>query len=406
MRIFNAFMSPIYFAAFENTATGSGSYVVNAGDERPITIGSNVAQTDVLDVNMTKTVDKTQAVENDKLTYTVTITNNSSIPISDVVLKDVVDNNTTYDASNTIPYVTLSNGYNIGTIPSKTSAPNNVYTLTFTATINNNVRGTVTNTADLVSYTYQDAAGITYNGAPLQATASTVVQDIDVETIKTVTPTNAKIGDTVLYTITVFNRSSTPITNVIVKDSSADLSYLTISNLRVNDGAIITPQPSLASGVNVGTIGAGTSSTVKFNGTVLQTVPNEVNNTALTTYSYMNGPTLVTIPDIPTNTATLSIVKPAITIEKYANQSILINDGTLKQVQYSVFIRNTGNTPIDNVVLTDILPSGMTYQPNSTYISGQGPANDSPEPITGGIYIGTVAANSVVPVLFNVDVRL
>lgn len=405
MITFGTSISPIYFAAFENTATGEGQYTVNAGDVRPISDSSNLAQTDVLDVILAKTVDKTQAIEGDRLTYTIKITNNSSIPINNVVMSDIIDANTVYDASNTIPYVTLSNGYTVGTIPGRNSAPNNVFTLVFTATINQNVRGTVVNTANLVSYNYTDAHGVTYNGTPQQVTAVTVVQDIDVKINKTVTPQSAQIGDTVLYTITIVNDSSTQITGVVVRDSSVDLNYTSISNIRLN-GVVLTPQPSLSSGINVGLIAPATSASITFNATVLNTAPNTLNNTALITYSYADGTQIVTIPDVPSNQATLNIIKPEIVVEKYANTAILIHDGTVKHIQYSVFVRNTGNVAINNVRVTDVLPVGTTYQPNSTYISAIGPTNNSPEPAAGGIFIDTVPAGATIPILFSVDVIL
>ncbi|MBE6021979.1 MAG: DUF11 domain-containing protein [Cellulosilyticum sp.] len=404
MITFRASINNILWAAFENTAKGTAQYTVNPDDVRNISDTSDPAVTDVIDVLLTKTVNLSQAIEGQQLTYTVTIRNNSSLPIDNVVLQDIIDSKTTYDSTNPIPYATLSTGYSIGTIPSKDSAPNNVYTLTFTATIKQDVSGNVVNTANLASYTYTDVNGVVYNGTPEKATVTTDVQDINVQFNKVVTPTNAAIGDTVQYSIAVTNLSTEPIENVVVRDTSADLSYMSISNIRVNN-VLVTPQPTLATGISLGTLGVGAVGIITFNGTVLSTAPDTISNQALVDYSYFNGQTIVRETDVPSDVANVEIIKPELIVEKYASTTIIVNDGTSKIIEYTVYVRNTGNVDLTNVIVTDILPERTTYRPNSTYVGSVGPTNKSPEPSTGGILVGRVPVNSTATVRFSVNVN-
>lgn len=404
MITFSASINDIRWAAFENTALGSAQYTVNPDDVRNINDISEVAKTDAIDILFTKVVNRAQAIEGEQLTYTITITNNSSLPINNVILQDIIDTKTTYDATNTIPYATLVAGYNIGTIESRDKAPNNVYTYRFTVTIKQDVSGNVINTANIVNYTYTDVNGVTYNGSPKQARAITEVQDINVQFSKAVTPTSAAIGDTVQYSIVVANESTEPILNVVVRDTSTDLSFMSISDIRVNN-ILVTPQPTLASGINLGTLAVGAVAIITFNGTVLSTAPDTITNQALIDYSYYAGDILINESNVPSDIVDLDIIKPQLVIEKYASTTVVVNDGTTKVIEYTVYVRNTGNVDLTNVVITDILPTRTTYKPNSTYVGSMGPINVSPEPTTGGITVGTVPVNSSVTVRFSVNVN-
>lgn len=404
MITFNAKINNILFAAFENTAYGSGNYTVNTGDIRPIDDTSTIVRTDTIDVTLDKTVNKTQALENDTLTYTITITNNSSIPISNIRFNDIIDANTTF-LDGDVPYSELSTGVIITSLPGKDDAPNNVYTLNFRVTINNNVRGTVTNTVNLVSYEYTDSLGRTYTGSPQTDTAVTTVQDIDVVFNKSVSPSKAQIGDTVTYTLAVYNNSSIDITDVRIRDASLGLSNVTISQIMLNN-TLIDPQPSLSSGIVIPSIAVGQSAIITFKALVLNSAPDIITNTASLDYSYISGSTTIPVTDIPSPETTLVIVQPRLTVEKFANQTILIKDGTTKFVQYTVYVKNAGNIAIDNVIFTDSLPVGMSYQSNSTYIDAVGPSDNSPEPIRGGIALGTINSGATVTVVFTVDVIL
>lgn len=404
MITFRASINNILLAAFENTATGTAQYTVNPDDVRDISDTSNVAVTDAINVSMEKTVDRTQAVEGDQLTYTITITNNSSLPIDNVVLQDIVDSRTNYDATNPIPYTTLSTGYPIGTIASRDNAPSNVYTLTFTATINQNVSGEVVNIANLASYTYTDVNGVTYNGTPQQATTSTTVQDLNVIYTKSATPTNVTVGGIIQYTLVVTNSSTVPIVGVLVREPGVADQGVSISNVRLN-GVLVDPQPTPETGVAVGTLPVGGIATITFDATVLETAPDTITNQGFLDYSYYVGSTLVNVTDVPSDIVNVNVIKPGLEVEKYASSAVVVNDGTQKIIEYTLYVRNTGNVDLTNVVINDALPTRTTYRPNSTYIGTTGPINQSPEPSLGGITVGTIPVNSTIIVRFSVNVN-
>ena len=84
---------------------------------------------------------------------------------------------------------------------------------------------------------------------------------------------------------------------------------------------------------------------------------------------------------------------------KSANKVVVTQNG--EEVQYTLTVRNIGNVLLTDVIVTDIIPSGMTYVPNSTIIGANPPINDSP---VDGVNIGSLAVGATQTVKFSVSV--
>ncbi len=88
------------------------------------------------------------------------------------------------------------------------------------------------------------------------------------------------------------------------------------------------------------------------------------------------------------------------------------NDGNFSPgdtILYSIIIRNTARTPIDNVLLRDDTPQSTSYVPNTTQFNNNGTLTALPDDNTGtplplddnGVNLGTIGVNSVFTVTFQ-----
>ena len=72
-------------------------------------------------------------------------------------------------------------------------------------------------------------------------------------------------------------------------------------------------------------------------------------------------------------------------------------------ITYTINITNTGNTSASNVILTDTLPIGTTYIPNSATLNGITiPGSINIE--TTGIAVGSIPIGGISTVTFKVNV--
>ena len=105
---------------------------------------------------------------------------------------------------------------------------------------------------------------------------------------------------------------------------------------------------------------------------------------------------IITDIDIINNQAILAITKEA------SVRTADVGDF----VDYTVDVKNTGNTPVDNAELKDDLPQGFTYVKNSVRVDGQKYATDfTPSGKYMTLGLGTLTANSSKKVTYRVLVN-
>lgn len=165
-------------------------------------------------------------------TYTITITNTgpgAAMPVAGPELVDTLPPGMTATAcAVNAPLVGTCTGVGTGTVnfeleaqsatvpaylPSADNAPNNTGTVTVTADIAEGAVGPLLNTA---AVEYTDIYG---NDHPSVSAEDEDQIGIDLELTKSVTPPNPQVGDTVTYTVTVYNVSSTTATNVQITET-------------------------------------------------------------------------------------------------------------------------------------------------------------------------------------------
>ncbi|OCL37089.1 hypothetical protein BCR15_11505 [Tessaracoccus lapidicaptus] len=173
------------------------------------------------------------------------------------------------------------------------------------------------------------------------ADTTTVMPIADVSITKTADKTATAIGGQVTYTLSVTNTGPAPATGVVVTDTlPAGLTY-----------ASATPTPTTVSGQvltwELGSVAVGQVRTIQVTATAAAaaagtTVVNNVEVTATTPD-----------PDLTNNSAHAStrVVNSGIQITKTATPLIVPNGGG--SVTYEYTVRNTGDNPLSNVVVTD-----------------------------------------------------
>lgn len=167
--------------------------------------------------------------------YTVRVHNSGIMPITNIVLTDMLDPNVTYVA-NTTGYSTsqsgpftsvpdnplgtspLAGGFTIVASPAQLNPGQDIY-VTFQVTVNNPLPqgiNSLLNTVTATSTSLQQLTVVSENFTNVQ---NSVVRQGSLATVKTASPSGmVKPGDTIAYTITVTNTSSTPQTGIQLND--------------------------------------------------------------------------------------------------------------------------------------------------------------------------------------------
>lgn len=342
---------------------------------------------------MNKTADKIFADINDVITYTITLQNTGNTTANNVVVTDVIPTGTTFiagslfGATGTPPTFALLNSIAAGGIA----------TISFQVQVGDSVPvvNPLANTAtSAYTYTVDPNVPDGANGTDASNTATTQVNTADVVATKTVDKAFADVGDTLTYTITLQNNGNVVASNVIINDPiPAGTTFIAGSVV----GATGTP-PTLTL---TGPIPAGGSVVVSYQVKVANTVPNTnpVDNTASATFVYTVDPTNPngatgttddTTASTQVNNANLSVIKSA------DKEISFLGD----IITYQLAVKNSGNVTANNVVLTDLLPAGLSLVPGSLVVS---------VPYTGTLATGLqitsgIAANQTVSITFKAHV--
>lgn len=228
------------------------------------------------------------ANSNDSITYSIQVTNNGSNYASNVMVRDIMPSGINYVGNLRLDgnYLggDLTSGINIGSLSNGQSR-----TITFDAAVvsysgtymyygySNNLTNTATAWADNISQV-QDTAFVNINGTTQNGnfTMSKLTRNLSNGTgwQKTVA---AAPGDIVSFSIQVTANSNNTASNVYVKDT-LPAKMIFYGNLQVNGIAV---SGDINSGINIGTLYNGQSSTVTFDARVLSADQFGYGNTSL-----------------------------------------------------------------------------------------------------------------------------
>ncbi|WP_342555768.1 hypothetical protein [Paenibacillus sp. FSL R7-0652] len=374
------------------TLTTSGdAYIVNA----------NAIQVDINAPRITvaKSFTAAGAVAGDIVTYTATITNGGSASAASVVLSDTLPTGLTFvPGSITVggvsrPTLDVTSGIPLGSLNLNSSV-----VVTYRAQIANDAGILQLFNSANAAFTFQSVAGgPVISGVIPSNNAALTVYSPNLSIVKSANSTNATVGDQVTYTLQVTNGGNVG-ANVTISDNIPAGSTYVAGSFRVNGTVIAGANP--AAGVNLGTLAAGSVTTITFQVLVtsLPTPPTLVDQ-ASATYSF-NSPDGRTITGTAaSNTLTIPVTLPNVTVLKTAT---VMDVAVGETFTYSVVTTNGGIQPISSVILTDSLPSGLIFVPGSVTVRGTSVPSANP---ASGIALGTINAGTSAAVTFQVSVQ-
>jgi uncharacterized repeat protein (TIGR01451 family)/CSLREA domain-containing protein len=349
----SAVMTYTVVAPADGVITNTATVASDAVDPAPANnvFSTTTPVTPVVNLVVNKSAAPTLVLPGQTVTYVVTVNNAGPSTATSVVITDVFQGGATFGSvvatsggatyqSNTSTAVTF-------TVPSLGVGNSAVMTYTVTAPTS----GVITNTAT--------AGAAELDSNPANNTASTTVTvttGTDVRVVKTTPITQALAGQPVFYSVVVLNLGPLTATNVVITDVIQGGATFG-SVVATSGGATLSSSTSTAVTFTVPSLGAGGLAVVVYSiiapptGTITNTVtvaatefdPQPANNTAT-----------VTTPVIPV--ANLSISKAPSFPTAIA--------GTITpsaQLTYTILVTNNGPSPAANVVVTDVLPAGLTF---------------------------------------------
>lgn len=219
-----------------------------------------------------------------------------------------------------------------------------------------------------------------------------VIEVMDVSLTKTVSATCAAPGATVRYTITLRNDSSLPIANVLITDPEIE-DLLEVGAIFYN-GLPVTG--SLSEGILIPGVGAGACAALTFDAAVPDETTGVITNVAAAAFDFTTALCGTVRETVTSNEAVLNVISPALTITKTADRCTVTPEEPT--VTFTLTVTNTGTCPVENVVVTDVLPAGLTYVAGSTSVNGDDPTDLNP---AAGISLGTLAVDAAATIEFQ-----
>lgn len=363
-----------------NTATVTGTETdddnTNNSDTETTAINSQV------DLVVTKTDGLTNVISGNSLTYTILVTNNGLSQATNVNLTDALPASLTYTSHTVSQGTGTINGQNFSAALGSL-APGASATITVTAAVSGTATGTISNTASVTS-TETDTN--TANNSATDTTTAT--PQIDLQITKTDTPDPVIAGNQLTYTIQVTNAGPSTATGVTVTDVLP--STLTFVSGTSTVGTVTNSSGTVTG--SIGTLASGASATVTLLVTVAPTARGTISNTATVTGTETDSNTA-------NNTATATSTANGnidLSITKTDSADPVIAGNTLT---YAITVTNNGPSTATNVVVTDVLPSAITF---SSATASQGTVSNNAGTVTANV--GTLApgATATISIVTNI----
>ncbi|MFI3115606.1 MAG: DUF3794 domain-containing protein [Clostridia bacterium] len=324
-----------------------------------ITQLSNEVEIDIdyVVLEIVETVDKSEALVDDILTYTVNIKNLSSTPTIDDVFYTSLDENATFiEGSVTIDGVSYekydpSVGFSLEDITDEVE-------ISFKVLVNSSAENLVENNSYL-TYRYEEISDyLTIYSNDVE----TAIFVINLEVLKSADSYVKSPNGVITFTFVITNTGTKEAKNVYLNDVLDNSITFVENSVMIND---VATKDDITNGIYIGEIGAGEFVTVSFDAEIIENT-FEIKNSGFANYEI----------DILSQT----IVKTAYSNEVEIMILSAIIDEIVKKVDYtqavygdiltfSAEFENTGDTVASSVVLTEITSEGVEFVENSLYVN-------------------------------------
>lgn len=358
--------------------------------------------------------DSTAAKNGERVNFKLTITNTGNANLNNAVITDVIpaglqfDDSVVTDGSASFANNTLTVSF------ASPVAPGQSKTVEFAAKVTANptpgtstticnvatATGTGVNqvSADacvIVSTPFVGNPGLTITKLVKNQTAGNSYADV----------TDAKTGDRVNFKLTITNTGNADLVNAVITDVMP-------AGIQFDDSVVTDGISSFTNNTLIVTFGSplapGQSKTVEFAAKVTASAAagttNTICNVAKATGNAVNqvqadACVKITTPPNPTN--------PKIAIKKWvkninangAYNDSFVDSRTGERVMFKVTVSNTGDAVLNNVVMTDRIPAGLTFDDS---VTGDGTANFAGETFT--VNFGSINAGQSKTVEFAAKV--
>ncbi len=329
----------------------------------------------------------------DVISYTILVTNSSSIPHTNVVVTDFLPSGTTYVSGsvNIPPGSVVLPVDDLLVIHWGTLQPSDELMIQFAVTVDAGV-----------SYIGANVAVVSSDQQAGQSTGPVYPPGQDLlDFDKQARDLNGGAlypGDEILYTLTVVNLLDEVQTNVVITDAIPDETTYLPGSAWVSQGSVSEPDPLVA---ELGSLEPGASATFVFRVTVDAGGPNRVIRNYAQAGSDQQRPPLDVGPIEPEpGGGAVEDGEQALGITKLAQD---VNGGALyggDEILYTVSVVNLLSTPQTNVVVTDAIPDDTTYVPDSASVTRGSVSGPDPLVVT----IATLQPGEKATLVFRVTV--
>ncbi|MGH1468385.1 MAG: isopeptide-forming domain-containing fimbrial protein, partial [Bdellovibrionales bacterium] len=382
----------------------------NPGDQNGSNNSANITITIVnFDAGITKTANPTTAAEGETITYTLVVNNAQENILTNILVRDIIPSGLTYVASSWSSSIagTVANEadpsgagleFTIPQLQEVSNAPLNQAVITFDVTVDAGAAmlGSIQNTGDIISLTETDT-----NASNDTSSVSITPITFDAGISQVVSTSTPEEGETITFTLTVINNNATAVgTNIVVTDIiPAGLTYVG-SSITGGDSNNAADPSGAGLSWTINSLAGGASLDLTFQATV--------DAGAKGTYGTITNMGAIASLDQVDSVSANDNAQQVLTItglDLGVSKSVDINDPIEGQdITYTVTVTNNSTQTATNLVITDVVPSGVTYVAAS--IAG-GTSSDDTNPDTTGLTwtIASIAggANAVLTFHATVD---
>ncbi|MDD3877889.1 MAG: gliding motility-associated C-terminal domain-containing protein, partial [Bacteroidales bacterium] len=301
---------------------------------------ASIVVTALADLAITKVSSANPVLAGDTLTYTITVVNNGYSNAANVTVTDILPVDLVFVSATTTTGTWNAPLWTIGTLNSGDTAVLTVITYVQAGTPNGI---TISNTAT-VSSTTPDPDGS--NNSDTELTYVNAFADLAIT--KTANNDTVVAGENVIYTITVTNYGISSAQNVTVNEMLPV--NMTLVSAVPSTGTWTYPVWSL------GTLLVGAQETLLVTATVNSNVAegDTITNTVSVNSTTHDPDTLNNIDSYDINIITSADIRLA----KSSQKTMYYQGDT---VIYTINVTNDGFSDALNVIVTDVLPTGLTY---------------------------------------------